>query len=78
MKVQVLGPNCDKCNQLADWVGVAAGQLHMPIELIKVTDIAEIMKFGVMMTPALAIEGQVKIVGRVPDVDEIKRLLQSK
>ena len=75
-KLQVLGTGCPKCKKLAENTEAAAKALGIEYEIEKVTDINEIMKFGVMMTPALAVDGQVKIVGKVPTQDEIKCLLQ--
>lgn len=75
MKIQILGTGCPKCKKLAETAEEAAGQLGLAYELEKITDINEIMKFGVMMTPALAIDGEVKTVGKVPSVDELKTIL---
>lgn len=74
-KLQILGPGCPKCKMLAELTETAAQELGIEYELQKVTDISEIMKFGVMMTPALAVDGQVKVVGKVPSPDEIKKML---
>lgn len=74
-KLQVLGTGCPKCKKLAENVEAAAKAMGMEYSLEKVTDINEIMKFGVMMTPALAVDGQVKVVGKVPDPEAIKALL---
>jgi small redox-active disulfide protein 2 len=74
-KIQILGTGCPKCKKLAENAETAAKALGLDLEIEKVTDINEIMKFGVMMTPALAIDGQVKTVGKVPSPDEIKRML---
>ena len=73
--IQVLGTGCPKCEKLAEVAEAAAKALGIEYELVKVTDITEIMTFGVMMTPALAIDGEVKVVGKVPSEDEIKALL---
>jgi len=75
-KIQVLGPGCPKCRKLAENAQVAADQHELDFEVEKVTDINEIMKFGVMMTPALAVDGQVKAVGKVPSPDEIRQMLE--
>jgi len=75
-KLQILGAGCPKCKKLADNAEDAAKALGVEYELEKVTDINEIMKFGVMMTPALAVDGQVKVVGKVPDVETIKGMLE--
>ena len=74
-KLQILGTGCPKCKKLAENSEAAAQSLGLEYELEKVTDINEIMKFGVMMTPGLAVDGEVKVVGKVPSPDEIKKLL---
>jgi small redox-active disulfide protein 2 len=75
IKIQVLGTGCPKCKKLAELSDAAAKELGIEYELIKVTDINDIMAFGVMMTPALAVDDQVKVMGKVPSVDEIKSYL---
>ncbi len=74
-KIQILGTGCPKCKKLAENAEAAAKKLELEFEIEKVTDINEIMKFGVMMTPALAVDGEVKIVGKVLSQDEIKEIL---
>jgi small redox-active disulfide protein 2 len=74
-KLQILGTGCPKCKKLAENTEAAARDLDIEYEIEKVTDINEIMKFGVMMTPALAVDGEVKSVGKVPSVEEVKNLL---
>ncbi|HUS44551.1 MAG TPA: thioredoxin family protein [Phycisphaerae bacterium] len=74
-KIQILGTGCPKCKALAENAETAAEALGIEYEIEKVTDINEIMTFGVMMTPALAVDGKVKAAGKVPSVDEIKALL---
>ena len=75
MKLQILGTGCPKCKKLADTAQAAAEELGLDYELEKITDINEIMKFGVMLTPGLAVDGEVKASGKVPSVDEIKQML---
>jgi small redox-active disulfide protein 2 len=75
-KIQILGTGCPKCNQLADNAETAAKELNLKYELAKVSDINEIMTFGVMLTPALVIDGQVKAMGNAPSVAEIKIMLE--
>jgi small redox-active disulfide protein 2 len=75
MKVQVLGPGCAKCFALMNHVRIAVTALNLPAEIEKIEDIKEIMKFRVMATPALAIDGQVKFSGRVASSNEIKEIL---
>ena len=73
-KIQILGTGCPKCKKLAVNAEAAAKELELDYEIIKVTDIPEIMKFGVMMTPALVIDSEVKIAGKVPSVEDIKKM----
>jgi small redox-active disulfide protein 2 len=75
MKIQILGAGCQNCIKLAKNAEEAAKAKGADYEIEKVTDIKEIMGYGVMQTPALAIDGKVKSVGRVLSVDEIKKLL---
>ena len=74
-KIQILGTGCPKCKKLAENAEAAARELAIEYQLEKVTDINEMMKFGVMVTPALAIDGQVKVAGKVSDVGDIKEML---
>jgi small redox-active disulfide protein 2 len=74
-KIQILGTGCPKCKALTQNAEAAAKQLGIEYQIEKVTDINEITKFGIMMTPALAVDGQVKIVGKVPSPEEIKKML---
>jgi small redox-active disulfide protein 2 len=76
MKIQVLGTGCPKCKQLAENADTAAKEMGVDYELEKVTDINDIMGFGIMMTPGLAIDGDVKSSGKVATVEEIKAWLQ--
>jgi small redox-active disulfide protein 2 len=75
MKVSILGTGCAKCDKLYKATEQAIGELGLDAELEKVSGIQEIMAFGVMMTPALAVDGDVRVVGKVPSLDEIKELL---
>jgi small redox-active disulfide protein 2 len=74
-QIQILGAGCPKCRKLAENAEAAANELGIEYQLVKITGITEIMKRGVMMTPALAVDGKIKSVGKVPSVDEIKALL---
>jgi small redox-active disulfide protein 2 len=73
--LQILGTGCPKCNQLAAATEAAAQALGLEYHLEKVADLKRIMEFGVMATPALVVNGVVKCVGRVPRVDDLKKLL---
>jgi len=75
MKIQVLGSGCPKCKTLTERVEEAVGALGLDCEVEKVTDINEIISFGVMMTPGLVIDGEVKSVGKLLSVEDIKDLL---
>lgn len=74
-KLQVLGPGCPKCIELAKRTDEAAKAAGLNYELEKVTELNKIMAFGVFMTPALVVDGEVKVVGQVPSVEEIKKLI---
>ncbi len=74
-KLQILGTGCAKCTKLAENTVLAAEALGLEYELEKVTAINDIMGFGVMVTPALVVDGEVKIVGKAPSPEEIKQIL---
>lgn len=76
MKIQILGTGCPKCKKLGEHAEEAAKQLGVDYEIQKLDNIKDIMAMGVMMTPALAVDGTVKVTGKVPSVDEIKKLLK--
>ncbi len=76
MKIQILGTGCAKCNALTMATEKAAQMLDIQYELEKVTDLKQIMAFGVMATPALIVDGRVKVSGKVPSVEQIKTMLQ--
>jgi len=76
MKIQILGTGCAKCNALTMATEKAAQSLGLQYELEKVTDLKQIMAFGVMMTPALVVDGKVKVAGKVPNLNELKTMLQ--
>jgi small redox-active disulfide protein 2 len=74
-KIQILGTGCAKCMKLTANAEEAARNKGIDFEIEKVTDIKKIMDFGVMMTPGLAIDGEIKAVGKVLTVEDIKKLL---
>ena len=76
MQLLVIGPGCTKCKTLAQFTEQAVKELGVQAEITKVTDLKQIMALGVMMTPALAVNGTIKVVGKVPSVAEIKTLHQ--
>jgi small redox-active disulfide protein 2 len=74
--VKVLGPGCARCQELAERTKQAVREIGLDCTVQKVTDLREITSYGVMMTPALVVDGQVKVSGKVPSLDEIKKLLK--
>jgi len=75
MKIEILGTGCPKCKKLEENARTAVKELVVEAEFAKVTEISKIMEFGVMMTPALAIDGKVVSAGRVLNPDDIKKLI---
>jgi small redox-active disulfide protein 2 len=73
--IQILGTGCPKCRKLAETADAAAKALGLDYQIEKVTELDRIMSFGVMFTPALAIDGVVKVAGRVPSLEDTKKLL---
>jgi len=73
--IKVLGPGCPRCEQLATLTTRAADEIGIDYQLEKVTDILRFSDFGVMATPGLVVDGQVKVQGKVPSLDEIKAML---
>lgn len=74
-KIQVLGTGCPKCEKLRETAEAAANGLGIDYEVEKVKDLNQIMSFGVMLTPALVVDGEVKVSGKVPSIEEIKAML---
>ena len=75
MEIKVLGTGCAKCTALEKVTKEVVDALNIPASVTKVEDIMEIMTYGIMTTPALVVDGKVLIKGRVPTVEEMKRLL---
>ena len=75
MKLQVVGPGCRNCKTLAERTHAAARELDLEYELEKVDDLGAIVSMGVIRTPALVVDGEIKLVGRVPSVAEVKEIL---
>jgi small redox-active disulfide protein 2 len=74
-KIQILGTGCPKCSQLYQNAQQAVAETGIEADVEKVTNLNDIMAFGVMVTPALAIDGQVKAAGKVPSADDIKKMI---
>lgn len=74
-KIQVLGTGCPSCRRLAEMAEQVARELQIEYELEKVTEIEQIVALGVLATPALVVDGEVKASGKVPEIDELKTLL---
>lgn len=77
MIIEILGSGCDKCKKLTLLTEEVLKENNIEAELFKVTDITEIMNYGVMVTPALVVDGIVKVAGRVPSKDEVRAFLIS-
>ena len=75
MKIEILGAGCMKCKDLYQSTMNAVAELDIAAEVVKVEDINAIMNYGVMMTPALVIDGEVKLTGKVPSVENLKKLI---
>jgi len=76
MKIEILGMGCPKCKQLFENIEMVVEDLGIDVELLKVEDMDKITDYAVMVTPALVIDGVVKVAGKIPTVEEIKGLLQ--
>jgi len=76
MKIEILGSGCAKCKSVEKLVRNIVEELGIQADIIKVEDIQEIINRGIMMTPAVFIDGEAKIVGRIPTADELKKLLR--
>jgi small redox-active disulfide protein 2 len=75
MKLQILGTGCAKCNQLAASTKAAADRLGLDYEMEKVTDFMRFAELGVMVTPALIVDGKLKVAGRVPTDADLEKML---
>jgi len=77
MKIQILGTGCPKCKKTYENVEQAVKELGACVDVEKVEDLRSIMNFGVMVTPAIAIDGEVKVAGKIPSVEEIKEMIEA-
>jgi len=75
-QIKVLGPGCPRCDTLAKLARQAADRLGIDYELEKITDITRFADFGVMMTPGLVVDGELRVQGRVPSPDELEKMLR--
>lgn len=73
MRIEVLGSGCAKCNKTKELAEKAVKETGVDAEIVKVEDIDKILEYGVIITPALVIDGDVKVAGKVPSVDDIKK-----
>ena len=76
MKIEILGPGCSKCRATEKIVKKAVEELGVQAEVVKVEDLQEIINRGVMLTPAVVVDGEVKIEGHKPTVDEVKKMIK--
>jgi small redox-active disulfide protein 2 len=77
MKIEVVGPGCFRCVEAERNVNEALKQLGINAEVIHIYDMGEIVKRGVMFTPAVIVDGEIKTSGKIPTIDEIKKLLST-
>jgi small redox-active disulfide protein 2 len=78
MKIEILGMGCATCNKLEDTVRLAVSEMGIDAQIDHVKDIKKIMTYGVMTTPALVIDGEVKVAGKLPSLVEMKQLISGK
>ncbi len=78
MRIEILGMGCPKCKKLYENAQTAVKEMNVQAEVVKVQDIQKITDYGLMATPAIAIDGEVKAAGRIPAPDEIKKWLEAK
>jgi len=76
MKIEILGMGCPKCKKLAEIASNTVKELGISAEVVKIEKIEDIMKYDVMITPALLINGKVKVAGRIPSKEEIKNWIK--
>jgi len=76
MRIEILGSGCSKCKVAEEKVRKIVEELGAKVDIVKVEDLQEIINRGVMMTPAVFVDGEAKVVGRIPSSDEIKKWLQ--
>jgi small redox-active disulfide protein 2 len=74
-KIEILGTGCAKCNKLEELAKKAADEMGIEYDLVKVKEIDKIMKYGVMVTPALVVNGVVKVAGKIPSIDDLKKMI---
>jgi len=75
VEIRILGTGCPKCHKLEEETRHAAAEMGLDCNIEKVSELKDIMAYGVMMTPALVVDGEVKVVGKVPAREDIKKLL---
>ena len=78
MKIEILGTGCPKCKKLHELTEEIISELGVSAEIIKVTDINKIIDYGVMITPALVVDGDVKVAGKIPSKEEITKWIEEK
>jgi len=76
MKIEIYGSGCAKCKKTEEIVRQAVNELNIKAEISKIEDLQKIIDKGIMMTPAVAVDGEIKILGRVPSTQDVKKILQ--
>ena len=78
MKIEILGTGCPKCKKLSELIQTVVQELGISVEIKKITDINQIIDYGVMVTPALVIDGDVRVAGKIPSKQEIAEWVKEK
>ena len=76
MKIEILGTGCPKCKKLTELTKEVINELGISAEVVKITDINKIIDYGVMVTPTLVINGEVKVAGKIPSKEDIKKWIE--
>jgi small redox-active disulfide protein 2 len=76
MKIEIYGSGCAKCKKTEEIVRQVVKELNIKAEISKIEDLQKIIDKGIMMTPAVAVDGEIKILGRVPSTQDVKKILQ--
>jgi len=76
MKIEIYGSGCSKCKKTEEIVRQAVNELNIKAEISKIEDLQKIIDKGIMMTPAVVVDGEIKILGRVPSTQDVKKILQ--
>lgn len=76
MEIKILGTGCAKCKQMEKVVREAVDEMSLDATVVKVTELSDIMEYGIMSTPGLVVDGEVRLAGRLPKMAEVKSILE--